>query len=55
MFLENEIWQWCPVESNFSVYNLQVIFINYKIDFIQNFSTVFIKTKGVQIPEEPSH
>jgi hypothetical protein len=24
MFLENEIWQWCPVESNFSIYNLNV-------------------------------
>jgi syndetin len=24
MFLENEIWQWCPVKSNFSIFKLQV-------------------------------
>lgn len=31
MFLENEIWQWCPVESNFSIFNLHVsLFLSIK-------------------------
>lgn len=29
MFLENEVWQWCPVKTNFSIYKLQVINIKY--------------------------
>ena len=38
MFLENEIWQWCPVQSNFSIFNLH----EYK--FLKETQITTIKT-----------